>query len=104
MSGSGASRGSLHAGTLLAVYLLGGGILGSLAGALAAPHHELYPVETEYRRLATASDHPSDDNDTVVAWPLLGLSVGIVAGISASRLHLAVRRARRGYPDGSGRS
>ena len=94
MSRPGASRGSLHASTLLAVYVLGGGILGSLAGVLAAPRHEPHPVETEYRRLAAADDHPSDDDDTLVVWSLLGLAVGLVVGLGAGRLHLAIRRAR----------
>jgi hypothetical protein len=71
-----------------------------LMGGLAAPRHEPSPAGYAYLHVS-GSDRPDveDDDETMIAWPLLGLSAGVVVGAGVSRIHLAVRRACRGDAD-----
>lgn len=92
----GAPRHSSHETTLVAMYVLGGGLLAAVVGGVAAPRREL-PAAARYSdTLVIETDHPrAEDDDSVIIWPLLGLSAGAVLGAGASQIHHAVSRMHR---------
>jgi hypothetical protein len=71
-----------------------------LMGGLAAPCHEPSPAGYSYLHVSgNDRSNVEDDDESMVAWPVLGLSAGVVVGAGVSRIHLAVRRACRGGAD-----
>ena len=97
MSASGGRRMRPSLAGALAVWMIVGGIFGAILGLMIGL--ERYAaldvgIATPYGYTSDSSSTEDDDSDPRVAWPLLGLAAGAVAGIAGVRCYDQLARDR----------